>query len=105
MTSTDFWRDLSMIRRVKAGAFVARAERLHDSLDALPRRGAPDEGVHGDPLLELKRGAVASTVDVHGARLAAPTYCISRRPSLWRLGLRHGDGSSLATSGVSGRAI
>ena len=104
MTSTDFWRDLSMIRRVKTGALVAGAERLHNSLDALPRRGAPDEGVHGDPLLELKRGAVASTVDVHGHG-SAPTYCISRRPSLWRLGLRHGDGSSLATSGVSGGAI
>jgi hypothetical protein len=66
MSSTGLWRDLSMIRRVKTGAVVAGAERLHDSLDALPRRGAPDEGVHGDPLLELKRGAVASTVDVHG---------------------------------------
>ena len=38
-----------------------RTEPLHDPLDGLPGRGATDERVHGDPLLELEGRAVAAS--------------------------------------------
>jgi hypothetical protein len=77
------WGGPMVVGRVEAGPLVARGKRLHDSLDALPGRGAADERVHGDALLELKGRAVATAVDVHGhgfLRSLAPGIVAPRAP-------------------------
>src|SRR3954451_179768 len=75
----DRWVWISGGPWVEPAAFVAGAERLHDSLDVLPGGRAAGEGLHGDSLLELECRAVVATVDVHGhgllhrrLRLSAP---------------------------------
>src|SRR3954449_7021443 len=55
-----------MVRRVEPGAVVARGERLKNSLDSPPGRGAAEKGIRGHPLFGLKGRAVITTVDVHG---------------------------------------
>jgi hypothetical protein len=87
-------RGAPVVRGVEPGALVARGERLHDSLDALPGRGAAGERVHGDSLLELEGRAVGATVDVlgHGLLRRLTALCARVRRAMSAKRFRGGRG-------------
>src|SRR5215210_8038065 len=85
---SDLGLRLRLVCRVEPGASIARCERLQDSLDVLPRRGAGDESVLGHALLRLERRAVAPAVDVYRhAQRAASTATLppsfAQRSASW----------------------